>query len=215
MFGMNMKVKHKGQVVILRRFCKDDLPEVVEHFGSMKVHMYTMGTFAQTIENEIEWYDKNRNDPDSCLWGIQPEGSEKLIGVVGLHGLRSMTNTCVLGIIIWDEKWWNRGIATAAHLAVLLYAAKYKINRMTIRCTVRVDNVPSWRIVEKLGYYNWGEEPVDDFVDGKWINSYQFTWFSPIYISVLFPAGVPEKYFESVERGRLALELATKEVEFF
>ena len=62
MYGVTMQISHKGQEVTLRALSKDDLPELVKHFSSMKIHMYTKGLFAQTLKNEMEWYEKNRKD---------------------------------------------------------------------------------------------------------------------------------------------------------
>ena len=81
MYGIRMTVRHNGITINLRPFSKEDIPILVEHFSSMKTHMFTNGLFGQTLENEIEWYEKNRNDLDSCVWAIQPEGSVEPIGV--------------------------------------------------------------------------------------------------------------------------------------
>lgn len=213
MFGVTMVVRHKGQEVTLRAFNKNDLPVLVDHFSSMKVHMMTKGMFAQTIENETEWYDKRRTDPDCCLWAIQPKGSEVPIGISGLHELTDRRNSCVSGIIIWDPDWWGKGIASAAHLARTMFAADF-LNRMTIKSTVRKANVASRRAVEGVGYTVWGDEPVADYRGGKWIDSYHLKWIRPDTVPVLFPNGLPEKYVNGVERAKMALTTAREIVEF-
>lgn len=213
MFGINMVITHKSQVVLLRPLSKNDLPTLVEHFASMRVHLYTMGLFAQTQENEEEWYEKNRKDEGSCVWAIQPEGYDLPIGVTALHGTNSRLNTCTSGIIIWDESWWGKGIASAAHLGRTLFAADY-LNRFTINSSVRVPNDASRRALERVGYTIWGTEPIDDFRAGGWIDTHHLKWIHPDRVNVLFPAGLPEKYFAGVERARIALEIARTEVVF-
>ena len=213
MFGVKMLVNHKGVKVNLRKFSKDDLPELVKNFDSMKIHLYTNGLFAQTLENEQEWYEKNRKDQDSCIWLIQPEGVDVPIGVTGLHGLTTREGTCTSGITIWDQNWWGKGIATAAHLGRTYFAANY-LNRFTIRSHVRVENAASRKALERVGYTVWGQEPVDDFREGRWMDTYHLIWFRPSSVNFMFPGGVPEKYLAGIERAKLALELAQKEVFF-
>ncbi len=207
MFGINMVIKHKDQVVRLRPFTKKDMPTLVEYFSSMKVHMFTNGLFAQTLENEEEWYDKNRKAIDSCIWAIQPEGSEVAIGTTGLHQLGSRDNSATSGIIIWDQSYWNKGIASAAHLGRTFFAADY-LNILTIKSTVRVANNPSRMALERVGYSVWGTEPVDEWRGGEWLETYHLKWFHPEKVSILFPKGVPEKYQEGIKRAQIALDNA-------
>ncbi len=213
MFGVTMDIDHNGVNVRLRAPSKADLPELVKHFSSMKVHAYTKGLFAQTLENETEWYEKRRQDPDHCLWLIQPNDSEDPIGVTGLHHINNRENTCVSGIIIWEPKWWGKGVASAAHLGRTLFAADF-LNRFTIRSTVRVVNEASRRALERVGYTVWGEEPVDDYRSGRWLDTYHLKWFRPSSVNFMFPRGVPEKFLAGIERAKIAMELAHKEVIF-
>lgn len=210
---MTMEVSHKGTVVKLRAFKRDDVPVLVEHFSSMKVQLYTLGIFGQPLENELEWYDKNRQDPDSVTWAIVPHGQDTPIGVTGLHKINSRNNSCTSGIIIWDSTWWGRGVATAAHLGRTLFAADY-LNRWMIRSSAYSQNEASWRAMERVGYTVWGTEPVFEERAGKWLCLQHTIWLHPERVAVLFPDGLPEKYAAGVERATIALETARKEVAF-
>lgn len=139
MYGIRMTVSHKGLTVNLRPFSREDVPVLVEHFSSMKTHLYTGGLFGQTLENELEWYEKNQSDPDSCVWAIQPDGSDQAIGVTSLHQINDRGSSCSSGIIIWRHDWWGKGVASAAHLGRTLFAADY-LNRYIIRSSVRTMN---------------------------------------------------------------------------
>ncbi len=213
MFGVTMAVTHKEQEVVLRALSKDDLPTLVKNFSSMKVHMFTKGLFAQTLENETEWYENRRKDSNHCLWAIQPKGSDVPVGITGLHSITNIENSCTSGIIIWDPNWWGKGVASAAHLGRTMFAANF-LNRFTIRSTVRVANQASRKALERVGYTVWGEEPVDDFRAGRWLDTYHLIWFRPSSLNFMFPEGIPEKYAQGVEKAKKALELAEKEVVF-
>ncbi len=213
MYGMNMIVSHKGLTVHLRPFCKEDISELVKYFSSMKTHMNTMGLFGQTLENELEWYEKNLKDQDSCIWAIQPDGSDQAIGVTGLHHINDRMNSCSSGIIIWRQDWWGKGVASAAHLARTLFAADY-LNRSIIRSSVRTQNPGSFKALERVGYTVWGTEPRSTWRGGKWLDTYHLTWLHPERLGALYPEGLPKKYLAGVKRASRALELARREVIF-
>ncbi len=212
MFGIKMFVKTDKVSVLLRPMSKDDLPELVEHFSSMKVHMYTLGLFGQTYENELEWYEKNRKDKDSCVWIVQPENSDKPIGVTSLHDINSLGGGCTSGFITWKSEWWNKGVATASHLGRTMFAADY-LNRSMIKSIAREDNKGSWMALERVGYTVWGTEPLDGFRQGKWLNSYHLLWLHPERISLFYSNGLPDIFKDGVEKAKEALEKARKCVE--
>lgn len=213
MYGVTMRVNHNGLTIVLRALSKEDIPVLVEHFSSMKVHLYTKGIFAQTLENELEWYEKNRKDPDGVTWAIQPEGYQFPIGVTSLHHINSRENSCGSGIIIWDPAWWGKGVAGAAHLGRTLFAADY-LNRWTIRSSVRVANEASRRALERVGYIVWGTEPVCIQRANEWLDTYRLIWFHPERTDVFYPDGIPQMYQAGVERARIALDVARTEVVF-
>src|SRR3989344_1756290 len=213
MYGVTMKVEHNGLAVVLRALRKEDVPILVEHFSSMKVHMYTNGVFAQTLENELELYEKNRKDPDGVTWAIQPEGSHSPNGVTSLHEINSRENSCSSGIIIWDPSWWGKGVASAAHLARTLFAADY-LNRFVIRSSVRVANEASRRALERVGYTVWGTEPVCIQRANEWLDTHHLIWFHPERVSTFYTDAAPQMYLPGIDRARIALELARREVNF-
>ena len=213
MYGMKMKINHNGQSVILRRFRKSDMPVLVDHFDSMQIHMYTKGLSAQTLENEEEWYEKNRKDPDTCTWAIQPEGYECPIGVTSLDNITSKYNFCTSGVIIWDPAWWGKGIASAAHLGRTRFAVEW-LNRFAIRSCVREPNEASRRALERVGYSVWGMEPITTERCGEFLNTYHLLWLHPKRINVYYPNGLPEMFREGVEKAEKALALAKIEVQY-
>jgi RimJ/RimL family protein N-acetyltransferase len=213
MYGINMRVATEKVSLLLRPATKDDLPELVKHFSSMQVHMYTMGRFAQTLENEHEWYEKVRKNDDECIWLIQPVDYNLPIGVTCLHHINGWDGSCSSGIIIWDPSWWGRGVASAAHLGRTLFAADY-LNKYSIRSSVRVDNTASRRALERVGYTVWGTEPVDDYRAGRWIDTYQLKWFHPDKDQFYYPDGLPEKFVPGIERAKIALTKARQVVTF-
>jgi RimJ/RimL family protein N-acetyltransferase len=81
-------------------------------------------------------------------FGIQLEGGEELLGVIGFDD-RSVNNASAeLGFLL-DPRWWRKGYATEAADVVVWYGFKYlKLNR--IYAHYRVSNPASGRVLAKL-----------------------------------------------------------------
>jgi len=216
MFGITMDITHNDTSVRLRAFSKEDLPVLVAHFSSVRVHLLTKGLFAQTIENETEWYEKRRQSKEDVTWAIVPlvEGwGNTPIGVTSLHDITSINNTSVSGIIIWNPEWWGKGIASACHLGRTLFAADY-LSRWKINSCVRVENAASRRALEKVGYTVWGTEPCTTRKAGRWMDTHHLIWIHPEVKDFLFPLGVPDQYIEGIKKAESALAIARHEVSF-
>lgn len=212
MFGMQMQVSYGELAISLRPFAKEDLPIIVKRFSSMKVHMYTMGLFAQTLESEEEWYQKRSQDPSSCIWAIVPQGQTEPIGTTGLHNI-DLWGSATSGIAIWDTNWWGKGVATRSHLARTLFAADY-LQRYTIKSAARVNNQGSVKALLKVGYNKTGVEPRTFCRAGKYLDTQLFCWLHPERIGVLYPQGLPKRYKKGVQRAKEALAKA-REVVYF
>lgn len=213
MFGMRMIIDNPDLFVELRPFKKEDLELVAEGFQSMQVLMYTKQLFAQTLENEQEWYERMRLSKDDVVWAIVPDGKDKPVGVTALHNINNFAGSCTSGIIIWDINSWGKGIARNSHLARTLFAADF-LNRSTIRTKVIVDNNASLKALQGVGYIVTGLEPKTAFRQGQFLNSHNLIWLNPDRISVLFPEGLPEQYKDGVEKAEVALYKARKIVKF-
>ena len=211
-----MTVNHGNVPIILRALSKEDLPILVRHFSSMKVHFFTKGLFAQTLENEVDWYEKNRRLEDSVVWAIVPiqeNWGDVPIGVTAIHDMNRISNSCTSGIIIWDSTWWGRGIASSCHLGRTLFAADY-LNRWKINSCVRVENAASRKALQRVGYTIWGTEPCTTQREGRWLDTYHLTWIHPGRVQILFPQGAPDLYISGIQKANEALALARKVVEF-
>jgi len=207
-----MRIEYDGFGVALRPLNKTDIAVLTEHFSSMKIHMYTQGLYAQPLENELEWYDKNRTDPTSCLWTIVPDGTNLPVGITALHNIDNM-GSATSGIIIWDSNFWGKGVATRAHLGRTLFAADY-LNRTTIKSSARVKNDGSVKALLRVGYNFLGVEPRTTYRAGEYLDTKLFVWLNPYKISVLYPDGLPTEYAQSVALAKTALDKARSVVTF-
>lgn len=211
-FGYTMQVDYEGLAITMRAPMKKEVPFLIRGFSSLTIQMNTAGTSARTEEDELEWYEKARASNDSALWFIFPGKSENPIGVTSIHKIDTIGG-CTSGIIIWEQDWWGKGIATRAHLARTLYAADF-LARLKIESSVRTSNPASLRALLRVGYTVWGTESRSVYREGGWKDTYHLTWFHPEKVRIMYPKGVPDCFKEGVERAQTSLALARKVVKF-
>ena len=127
-----------------------------------------------------EYYEediKHANDKDVFRWSIFLKETGECIGRLSCHERKveddSINDPSIRGVgWLIDPKYQGKGYATEA--------AKGMIDYMFLKCEIKeiitgaaIVNVPSWRIMEKLGFerlnrtrmvqYTFVDEPVEDF----------------------------------------------------
>ena len=109
---------------------------------------------ANVVEDEEEWYEKVRKNPDGIVWGIWVvDGDERVvIGTTALHDItRGHTKQATSGSMIFRKEYWGRGIASRIHMARTWYAFQ-EIGLDRIMSAVIHGNVASRKALEKSGY---------------------------------------------------------------
>lgn len=210
MFGYPLYVEKSGLKVTLRPPTVEDLPAITKGFANQRVHLYTLGQGAQTLQQETEWFNRRSNSTDEYVWLIEVDG--KQIGITGLHHL-DLSQSCETGVVIWDQSYWGKGVASLAHMARTYYAADH-LNRLTIRSHARVTNLGSVNALKRVGYAVTGIQPRTHFVEGRYLDTYVFVWLHPEKTAQLFPEGVPAKYKSPIVRAQKTLDQARKLVSY-
>lgn len=171
--GPIMKLKtDAGLQLELAPFTREEVIGFMEGFQKESVMQYLSFHTVQTSETEQEWYDKTVKEQWSLVWGIwvvEPDG-KKLVGNIALNDIQQKhTIQATNGIAITDKQYWCKGIASAAHRALVWYA--FRIYGMTrIKSAVMQPNVGSWRAMEKCGYTVVYTERNEQFVRGKLVH---------------------------------------------
>ena len=171
--GPIMKLKtDAGLQLELASFTRDECLAFLDGFQKESVMQYLSFHIVQTAETEQEWYDKTIKDGKSIVWGmwaIEPDG-RKLIGNITLTDItQKHTIQATNGIVVTDKNYWGKGVASAAHKALVWYA--FHVYGMTrIKSAVMQPNVGSWRAMEKCGYTRVYVERNVQFVQGKLVH---------------------------------------------
>ena len=159
----------QGVQVRLRPLEERDLPTCVEWMHDSEVTRWLASVGEPpTLEDEQDWYDRRRADPDSVMWAIETaEG--RLVGNVELR-LTPAAHRAEMGIVVGDKTEWGKGYGTSTVEMVLRYAFKeLELNRVEL--TTDEENHRAIRCYEKCGFTREGLLRQHRLVDGTFGNT--------------------------------------------
>ena len=163
MLGPVIKLKH----ITLRPVKEKDLSSYVKGLENPNVIRYMTLPKAPTLEEEKEWFEKNKKSKSEIHWAIDFNG--QCIGGISLRQLNDFLKTAEMGYMIHDENFWGKGFMTEAAQAVRDYGFA-KLNLETMLISAINENIGSHKIIAKLGFKKIGEFPHKLFRDNKWHN---------------------------------------------
>ena len=126
---------------------------------------------ASSVDDVKAWLVPSYYDPTSLIWIVRKKG--KTIGLFEVcfeaeySGLEA--NVCRIGYFL-DFREHNHGYATEALLAVIGWLFRYTdVER--IEAGVTLHNIPSYRVLEKVGFIR------EKTIEGNW------KWYGKVYDS--------------------------------
>lgn len=217
MYGFRMTAKSDSLELLLRPYAKGEERYMLPGLQTRAVTRYTGVNAAQTPEMEQQFLERLATDPKEVGWAIcvVEGGTEKPVGTTTLR-IHDRSFLATSGIIIYDADYWNRGVASLAHLARTYYAAEV-LDLVAIYSGAIPANQGSWKALEKSGYCQTGTQPNMYTVDGQthdchnllWVNPNQYHW--DFFWRERTPA--PE-FLEARKRAQKALERAADVISF-
>lgn len=116
----------------------------------------------QTYQSVLDFVVANNKSSSSVLWGIWEEGSENFCGTVRLHGVEFQHRTAHIGICLFDQSIWGKGLGKKA-ISIVTKWALNDLNLRWIEAGAYQENVASQRTFLSAGYY-WKYD-----INGKYI----------------------------------------------
>ncbi len=159
----------EGEKVRLRPMQDRDMPLFVQWLQDAEVRRWLASiTEPPTLEEQFDWYEGRRSDPDSVLWSIETLDG-RLVGSVELR-LAQHAQRAELGIAIQDKTMWSQGLGTDTVRLVMEYGFEdlelHRIELMTDE-----ENVRGRRCYEKCGFIEEGFLREHRLIDGKFGNT--------------------------------------------
>ena len=114
------------------------------------------------------------------VWGIELQAENKMIGSIGFVDWLRDHRRAELGYVI-HRKYWGQGITTEAVRAVVEFAfRKMDLNR--IEAGTLPENVPSQRILEKVGFQYEGTLRQREHIKGRWPDQRMYSLLREEYL---------------------------------
>lgn len=169
---------------VLRPLGEADLPALQRMVNDPEVRPYVTTMFPEHEANEREWITNlAKNRQHNIVLGIEVmhDGAPTLVGTMGLHRINWRDRTAATGTMIGDARYQNRGIGTAAKMALLRYAF-FELNLRQVYSEIIAFNGRSARYAAKCGYRQYGRVPQDCYRDGRYYDRLLFRvtrpWFT-------------------------------------
>jgi RimJ/RimL family protein N-acetyltransferase len=136
----------------------------VDGLNSPNVNKYLDGVkhMHQTHQSVLDFVVANNQSISSVLWGIWVEGSEKFCGTVRLHGIELKHFTAHIGICLFDQSVWGKGLGKKA-ISIVTKWALNDLNLRWVEAGAYQENIASQRAFLSAGY-SWKFD-----IDGKYI----------------------------------------------
>jgi RimJ/RimL family protein N-acetyltransferase len=147
--------------LLLRRVVPDDLAAAIEIMGDPKTNLYNPSgppTPEQVKEQLAEWQGRWAHDGIG-YWAVELQGE-----IIGFGGLRTheLDGDPTLNLFYrFRPEHWGQGYAPEMARAALDWADRSRPDRPVVIIT-DLDNVPSQRVAEKLGFAHVGESQLAD-----------------------------------------------------
>lgn len=144
--------------LVLRRMQNEDADFILKQFSDEEVSKYLVDNEPiATIEeaNEIiSWSHSNATNPTNNRWLIVLKETNEPIGTIGYHRWEHNNNIAEIGYDLY-KTYWKCGIMNEAMQVVLKFGfEKMLLNR--IQAFVHIENIASYNLLKKSGFYSEG-----------------------------------------------------------
>lgn len=162
--------------MILREVTNEDADDMFKYLSDPDVVKHMGLAVFQTVEDvwdEIGWYRSILENGTGIRWGITLKDSGKVIGSCGFLNMLAKHYRAEVGFEL-SKDYWGKGIASEALEAVVKYGYHhFPLER--IEALIEPANLPSQKLVEKLGFSREGLLRHYEFTCGKFDDLYMYS----------------------------------------
>jgi [ribosomal protein S5]-alanine N-acetyltransferase len=158
----------------IRRLKSADAAEITNHINDMAIakwtanipHPYSIKDGEEFVAKSIDKWNKGT----AYQFGIIV--NEECVGICSLEKVDNVHKNAELGYWL-GKAFWNKGIMSkVAHAVVNFAFQNLKLHRLSV--VHFKDNIPSQKIIKKLGFMYEGKERESIYRFGKWHDDYWY-----------------------------------------
>lgn len=171
----------KGKQLTLRAITQDDLPRYVAWLNDPEVtwHLKTMPPF--NLDDEIDWYNRQHNDPSQLNLAIDLNEGRQHIGSVSLMNINQRDQNAELGIVIGDKTQWGQGYGQEA-ITLLLQYGFLQLNLHRIYLRVDASHQAGIRCYTNCGFKEEGRMRHSTYHHGQFEDQLLMSVLRPEYL---------------------------------
>lgn len=156
-----------GEKIYLRPLEREDAPLLVPWVNAPEVRQGLRIFRPLNLTNEEEFVQQIYQSQNDIVLGIALQGSDRLLGSTGLHGIDWKNRHAQFGILIGDPAEWGKGYGTEATTLMTRYAFDtLNLNRVWLH--VYANNPRGMRAYEKAGFQREGVLRQEFYHEGRY-----------------------------------------------
>lgn len=156
-----------GNNLRLRAIEREDIPRFVRWFNDPEVRQFLPMHEPLSRAKEERWFEEQLSRSNDLILAIEVRvGNEWThIGNVGLHDIDLKNRTALVGIIIGEKNYWDRGHGREA-IRVLLRYAFFELGLHRVELETVAFNARAMRCYQTVGFKQVGVRREAFFRDG-------------------------------------------------
>jgi len=169
----------KGEQIFLRAASVDDASENYLSWinDPETTRGLVAGLFPSTLQDLRQYLQQIESSKDSVMFAICDNNTNQHIGNVKLDRFDWVSGTCELGILIGEQTFWGKGIATEVCRLVLDYAFD-RLNLRKVLLAVYANNPGAIAVYKKIGFQLEGTLRKHVFQEGEHVDKHFMGIFS-------------------------------------
>ncbi len=159
-----------GEKVILRAYKEDDIPLATKFINDKELKRFLVTTipFPMTYWEEESWIKSQNSDRDGKYnFAIEDIETGKYIGGCGINDVNWLTRVAIVGIMIGDKDYWNKGYGMDAMNTLVDFLFE-EMNMNKVKLGVFSFNERAIKCYEKCGFKVEGVLKEEIFKDGRY-----------------------------------------------
>ena len=162
--------------LILREVKEEDAKDMFQYLSDYEV-VKPMGLAPfesiNDVLEEVNWYTSIYGEGTGIRWGITLKDSGKVIGSCGFLNMLTKHYRAEVGYEL-SKDYWGRGIASEALEVVVKHGYQhFQLERL--EALIEPTNLPSQKLVEKLGFKREGLLRHYEYTCGKFDDLYMYS----------------------------------------
>jgi RimJ/RimL family protein N-acetyltransferase len=161
----------QGDSIYLDALDRSDIPLLAAWWRSIELSQYLAqeALFPKNEEDETEWYESARKDPNVFVFAIRRQDDDTLVGTATLFNINWRIKKCLFGIALGDPTVWGKGLGTDATRVIIRYAF-HELNLNSVRLYVYEFNERALKAYEKAGFKTEGIQRQSVYREGRYFD---------------------------------------------